>query len=69
MTFQVRRSADVATSQMSCVGTDIRDEANQRAVASVGQKTIENERLKKAVEYDRQNKWIAYVSLLPEDGE
>lgn len=32
-------------------------------------KTMENELLKKAVEYGRQKKWIAHVPLLPEDGE
>ena len=34
-----------------------------------GKKNMENERLKEAVEYGRQKKWIAHVSLLPEDGE
>jgi len=30
---------------------------------------MENELLKEAVEYGRQEKWIAHVSLLPEDGK
>ncbi len=35
----------------------------------LGKKTMENKRLKEAVKYNRQKKWIAHVPLLPEDGE
>ncbi len=35
----------------------------------LGKKTMENERLKEAVEYGRQEKLTAHVPLLPEDGK
>ncbi len=34
-----------------------------------GKKTMENELLKEAVEYERAKKWIAHAPLLPGDGE
>ena len=38
---------------------------NQQASANSGQKMMEAEILKEAVEFGRVNKWIAHASLLP----